>query len=130
MPIHYEGIQAEHGAVRGSVGVFDVSHMGEIETTGPGAEAFLQRSSPTTWPRSPSAARSTRSSAAQDGGVLDDLFTYRLGEGRFLTVTNAANHARDVAWFRGRRRARGRGQRRRRATGRCSPCRGRGPGPC
>ena len=49
---------------------------------------------------SPSAARSTRCSAATDGGVLDDLFTYRLGPDRFLTVTNASNHEKDLAWFR------------------------------
>jgi aminomethyltransferase len=82
MPVQYAGIREEHVAVRTRVGVFDVSHMGEVATTGPDAEAFLQRV------------------LSNDGGVLDDLFTYRLAPDRFLTVTNAANHERDLAWMR------------------------------
>jgi aminomethyltransferase len=100
MPVQYEGIRAEHVAVRTGVGVFDVSHMGEIETSGPGAEAFLQRilSNDVTKIAADGAQYSVLTKP--DGGVLDDLFTYRLGEDRFLTVTNAANHEKDLAWFR------------------------------
>ena len=74
--------------------------MGEIETSGPGALELLQRllSNDVSQIRR-RAARSTRCSAAEDGGVLDDLFTYRLEDERFLTVTNASNHERDLAWF-------------------------------
>jgi aminomethyltransferase len=99
MPIAYEGIRQEHEAVRGSVGIFDVSHMGEIETSGPEAEAFLQQilSNDVTKIAERGAQYSVLCRA--DGGVLDDLFTYRLGADRFLTVTNAANHAKDLAWF-------------------------------
>lgn len=100
MPVQYEGIRQEHLAVRSGAGVFDVSHMGEIETSGPQAEAFLQRilSNDVT----KIAARGAQYSVLcrEDGGVLDDLFTYRLGDGRFLTVTNASNHDKDLAWFR------------------------------
>ncbi|MBS1882861.1 MAG: glycine cleavage system aminomethyltransferase GcvT [Actinobacteria bacterium] len=100
MPIAYAGIRSEHEAVRGAVGIFDVSHMGEIETAGPQAEAFLQRilSNDVTKIAEHGAQYSVL--CREDGGVLDDLFTYRLGEDRFLTVTNAANHAKDLAWFR------------------------------
>ena len=66
MPVQYAGIREEHVAVRESVGVFDVSHMGEVETTGPDAEAFLQRvlSNDVTQDRR-STARSTRCCAAR-----------------------------------------------------------------
>src|ERR671915_416876 len=99
MPVQYEGIRAEHLAVRERAGVFDVSHMGEIETAGPDAEAFLQRvlSNDVTKIAEDGAQYSVL--CREDGGVLDDLFTYRLGD-RFLTVTNASNHERDLAWFR------------------------------
>src|SRR3954471_8871615 len=99
MPLHYAGIKPEHLAVRGRVGVFDVSHMGQIETTGPHAVPFLQRilSNDVTNVREHGAQYSVLT--REDGGVLDDLFTYRLGDNAFLTVTNASNHARDLAWF-------------------------------
>src|SRR4051794_10579470 len=99
MPVQYAGIRAEHVAVRTGVGVFDVSHMGEIETSGPDAEAFLQRilSNDVTKIAPDGAQYSVLTKP--DGGVLDDLFTYRLGPDRFLTVTNASNHDKDLAWF-------------------------------
>src|SRR3954469_9014133 len=99
MPVQYTGIRSEHVAVRTGAGVFDVSHMGEIETAGPGAEAFLQRilSNDVTKIADDGAQYSVLTK--EDGGVLDDLFTYRLGPDRFLTVTNASNHEKDLAWF-------------------------------
>jgi glycine cleavage system T protein (aminomethyltransferase) len=99
MPLQYAGIREEHRAVRDGVGIFDVSHMGEIETEGPGAEAFLQHilSNDVTKIAQDGAQYSVLCNEA--GGVLDDLFTYRLGHDRFLTVTNAANHEKDLAWF-------------------------------
>src|SRR4051794_25989991 len=98
MPVQYAGIREEHTAVRERAGVFDVSHMGEIETSGPDAEAFLQRvlSNDVTKIAEDGAQYSVL--CREDGGVLDDLFSYRLGD-RFLTVTNASNHERDLAWF-------------------------------
>jgi aminomethyltransferase len=98
MPVQYGGIREEHLAVREGVGIFDVSHMGEVETTGPDAEAFLQRVLSNDVSKMPPAGAQYSVMCRDDGGVLDDLFTYRLADG-FLTVTNAANHERDLAWM-------------------------------
>src|SRR3954453_13193713 len=99
MPVQYEGIRQEHVNVRTNAGVFDVSHMGEIATSGPEAEAFLQRilSNDVTKLQTGGAQYSVL--CREDGGVLDDLFTYRLGADSFLTVTNAATHDKALAWF-------------------------------
>ncbi len=104
MPVQYEGVRAEHMAVRETCGIFDVSHMGEIEVAGPQALELLQRL------LSNDVAKigvDVDGGGAQysvlcleDGGVLDDLFTYRLDTERYLTVTNASNHVRDLEWFR------------------------------
>ena len=101
MPVQYEGVGAEHLAVRSTCGIFDVSHMGEIEVSGPAGRArSCSACSPTTSTSSRSAAPSTASCAHEQGGVLDDLFTYRLAGDHYLTVTNASNHEKDLAWFR------------------------------
>jgi aminomethyltransferase len=99
MPVQYAGIREEHLAVRRDAGVFDVSHMGEIETSGPQALDFLQRVLSNDVSKLAVGTAQYAVLCREDGGVLDDLFTYRLGEDRYLTVTNAANHARDLAWF-------------------------------
>jgi aminomethyltransferase len=110
MPVSYRGVMEEHMAVREACGVFDVSHMGEIETSGPQALELLQRllsNDVSAIGFSVGGDGGLGTGGAQysvlcgeDGGVLDDLFTYRLDGGRYLTVTNAANHARDLDWFR------------------------------
>src|ERR1700742_4610786 len=100
MPVQYEGIRQEHVAVRTTAGVFDVSHMGEIETSGPEAQAFLQHVLSNDVSRIAERGAQYSVLCREDGGVLDDLFTYRLDDGRFLTVTNASNHDKDLAWFR------------------------------
>ena len=89
MPVQYEGIRAEHLAVRGSCGVFDVSHMGEIETEGPEAAELLQRLLSNDVSKIKVGGAQYSCLCKEDGGVLDDLFTYRLGEDQYLTVTNA-----------------------------------------
>jgi aminomethyltransferase len=99
MPVQYGGIREEHMAVRERAGVFDVSHMGEIETSGPGAERLLQRLLSNDVARIAERGAQYSVLCNEQGGVLDDLFTYRLGPDRFLTVTNASNHASDLAWF-------------------------------
>ena len=99
MPVQYAGIRAEHAAVRERAGVFDVSHMGQIETSGPGALALLQRLLSNDVERIAVGGAQYSVLCREDGGVLDDLFTYRLEPDRYLTVTNAANHAQDLAWF-------------------------------
>src|ERR687894_281421 len=101
MPVQYEGIRQEHLAVRTDAGVFDVSHMGEIETSGPEAESLLQRLLSNDVTKIAERGAQYSVLCREDGGVLDDLFTYRLGD-RVLTVTNAANHEKDLAWFRER----------------------------
>ena len=127
MPVQYgEGVKAEHLAVRATAGVFDVSHMGEIETSGPQAEAFLQHilSNDVTKLQTGGAQYSVL--CREDGGVLDDLFTYRLGADSFLTVTNASNHDKDLAWFLEQAEAFDvDGDRRARPSTRCSPSRAR-----
>ncbi|HTX31669.1 MAG TPA: glycine cleavage system aminomethyltransferase GcvT [Solirubrobacteraceae bacterium] len=99
MPVQYEGIRQEHVNVRRGAGVFDVSHMGQIETRGPDAFAFLQRMLSNDLRRLPEGGAQYSVLCREDGGVLDDLFTYRLAECEFLTVTNAANHEKDLAWL-------------------------------
>ena len=99
MPVQYAGIREEHIAVRGSAGVFDVSHMGQVETRGPDAVAFLQHMLSNDVRRMPEGGAQYSVMCREDGGVLDDLFTYRLAECEFLTVTNAANHEKDLAWM-------------------------------
>ena len=99
MPVQYAGIREEHIAVRAGAGVFDVSHMGQVETTGPDAAAFLQRMLSNDVRRIPEGGAQYSVMCKEDGGVLDDLFSYRLAECTFLTVTNAANHEKDFAWL-------------------------------
>jgi aminomethyltransferase len=104
MPVQYDGVGAEHRAVREACGIFDVSHMGEIEVSGAQASALMQRLLSNDVER---IELGREGGGAQysvlcrdDGGVLDDVFAYRLDAERFLVVTNAANHERDLAWFR------------------------------
>jgi aminomethyltransferase len=99
MPVSYEEIREEHVAVREGCGVFDVSHMGEIETEGPGAGELLQLLLSNDLSAIEVGGAQYSCLCQRDGGVLDDLFTYRLAEDRYLTVTNAANHERDLEWF-------------------------------
>jgi aminomethyltransferase len=99
MPVQYEGIREEHTAVRSGAGMFDVSHMGEIETCGPQAVEFLQRLLTNDVRRLSVGGAQYALICREDGGILDDLFTYRVAERRFLTVTNASNHDKDLAWF-------------------------------
>lgn len=102
MPVQYRGIREEHRAVRNSAGVFDVSHMGQVETSGPGALDFLQRVLSNDVARIPVGGAQYALICREDGGVLDDVFTYRLGDDEFLTITNCANHVRDFEWMRRR----------------------------
>jgi aminomethyltransferase len=99
MPVQYEGIRAEHVRVRTHAGMFDVSHMGQIETRGPDALRFLQRLLSNDVARMPELGAQYSVLCREDGGVLDDLFTYRLAPERYLTVTNASNHDRDFSWL-------------------------------
>jgi aminomethyltransferase len=99
MPVQYGGIRAEHLAVRVRAGVFDVSHMGQIKTCGPQASELLQRLLSNDLRKLPKGGAQYSVICREDGGVLDDVITYRLAECEYLTVSNAANHVRDLAWF-------------------------------
>jgi aminomethyltransferase len=99
MPVSYEGIIEEHAAVRTHAGMFDVSHMGEVEVEGPGALAFLQRVLSNDVAAIEVGGAQYSCLCNEEGGVLDDLFTYRLGGDRYLIVTNSANHSSDLAWL-------------------------------
>jgi aminomethyltransferase len=100
MPVQYEGVRPEHLAVRSTCGIFDVSHMGEIEVSGPQAGALLQRLLSNDVDKLDVGGAQYSVLCNEQGGVLDDLFTYRLAPDHFLTVTNASNHEKDLAWFR------------------------------
>ncbi len=99
MPVQYTGVKAEHLHTRATVGLFDVSHMGEIRVRGPNAEDSLM------WLLS-NAIRRLKPGRAQynalcnhDGGVVDDVFVYRLAADDFMVCVNAANRAKDWAWI-------------------------------
>lgn len=100
LPVEFAGIRAEHLAVRRQCGVFDVSHMGQIETRGPGATALLQRLVSNDVERVPMGGAQYALLGREDGGIMDDLVSYRLEPDRWLIVTNASNHGADLAWFR------------------------------
>ncbi|HEY7950359.1 MAG TPA: glycine cleavage system aminomethyltransferase GcvT [Solirubrobacterales bacterium] len=99
MPVQYEGIKEEHSAVRTHAGMFDVSHMGEVEVEGPGALAFLQRVLSNDVGKVEVGGAQYSCLCNEEGGVLDDLFAYRLGGDRYLIVTNSANHVADLGWL-------------------------------
>src|ERR1044072_3371742 len=99
MPVQYAGIREEHVAVRTGAGVFDVSHMGQVETTGPDAERFLQRVLSNDVTKIAADGAQYSGMCRENAAALDDFFTYRPGSG-FLTVTNASTHERDLAWMR------------------------------
>jgi aminomethyltransferase len=102
MPVQYASILAEHQAVRNAAGLFDVSHMGEIEISGPNAEALCAK-------LFTNDARALATGQAQyslipteDGTVVDDIIVYRLAPERFLVCVNASNAAKDLAWIQAR----------------------------
>ena len=99
MPVSYDGIKDEHIAVRTHAGIFDVSHMGEIEVEGPGAVAFLQRLVTNDVAKIEIGGSQYSCMLNEAGGVIDDLFVYRLGHDRYLVVTNAGNHESDLEQF-------------------------------
>src|SRR5690625_460018 len=94
MPLRYTSELEEHHAVRTSAGIFDLSHMGQIEVMGPGAGAVLDYALVSRcWQMTPGRARYTMM-VASDGGVVDDLIVYRLADNEFLVVANGANRVR------------------------------------
>jgi aminomethyltransferase len=102
MPVQYEGVIPEHRAVRTDCGVFDVSHMGELEVEGPRAHEFLQSLLSNDLDKiEPGGAQYTLLTNER-GGIVDDLIAYRLGEGRYLLIVNASNRETDFQWLKER----------------------------
>jgi len=100
MPIQYRGILEEHRAVREQAGLFDVSHMGEIRISGPGSMELVQRLITNDACSLPHGRVLYSPMCQPDGGLVDDLLVYRMGELDFLLVVNAANKDKDLAWIR------------------------------
>jgi aminomethyltransferase len=102
MPVQYEGVIQEHRAVRTDAGVFDVSHMGELEVEGPTAPDLLQATLSNDVDKlQPGEAQYTLLTN-EDGGIVDDLILYRLGDHRFLIVANASNSEAVFRWLKDR----------------------------
>ena len=102
MPVQYEGVIQEHRAVRGDCGVFDVSHMGELEVEGPKARELLQSLLSNDVDKlEPGGAQYTLLTNER-GGIVDDLIVYRLEAGRYLLIVNASNREPDFQWLKER----------------------------
>ncbi len=100
MPIQYSGIIAEHMAVRTAVGMFDVSHMGEIFVSGPDAEAFVNYIFTNDIRPMEAGGILYGMMCYPDGGTVDDLLVYKQSQGRdYLLVVNASNIDKDYAWM-------------------------------
>jgi glycine cleavage system T protein (aminomethyltransferase) len=102
MPVQYEGVIAEHRAVRTNAGVFDVSHMGEFEVEGPRATELLQGALSNDLARvAPGQAQYTLLTNER-GGIVDDLIVYRLDQHRYMLIVNASNRDADFRWLKER----------------------------
>lgn len=100
MPVHYGSIGEEHQAVRTAAGLFDVSHMGEVEIAGDDALAAVQRIASNDARKLEPGRAQYSALTTPEGTVVDDLLVYQLAAGHYLLVVNAANIAKDVAWIR------------------------------
>jgi len=107
MPVQYSNVIEEHHATRTKAGLFDICHMGEIEVKGPQAFELLQ------WVLSRNIAGQAIGQIKlsvmtnEDGGIIDDVTVYRLGEERYLVVTNAGTKDKDYSWIETQKEARG-----------------------
>ena len=99
MPIQYSSIIDEHNAVRRHCGVFDVSHMGEVRVTGADAEKFVNHIFTNDITGAPDSKIYYGMMCYPHGGVVDDLLVYKMADGDFFIVINAANIDKDVAWI-------------------------------
>jgi len=99
MPVQYSSIIAEHKAVRNSVGVFDVSHMGEVFITGEKAADFVQYITVNDVDKLYPGRVQYSAMCYEDGGIVDDLLVYKFSDTRFLLVVNASNLEKDFEWM-------------------------------
>jgi aminomethyltransferase len=99
MPVQYEGVIAEHRAVRTDCGVFDVSHMGQVHVEGPSARDFLQGMLSNDLERIEDGGAQYTLLTNERGGIIDDLITYRINPRRYLLVVNASNREPAYGWL-------------------------------
>jgi aminomethyltransferase len=102
MPVQYEGVIAEHRAARTDCGVFDVSHMGEIEVEGPRAGELLQGLLSNDLDRLDAGEAQYTLLTNEQGGIVDDLIVYKLDPFRYLLIVNASNARTDYEWLKER----------------------------
>jgi len=100
MPIEYSGAVAEHNSVRSSVGIFDVSHMGKLRITGPGAIAALNTIVASDLAKIGNGQAQYSMLCNEDGGVIDDFIVYRFSEDNVFVIPNATNAAKVYEGFR------------------------------
>ena len=103
MPLYYTSILDEHRAVRDAVGLFDISHMGQVLVTGPDAMRTLDHLTVSDLSRVGIGRACYSLMLNEQGGILDDIIIYRLGDDEFLVIVNCAMHAADVAWLQAHR---------------------------
>ena len=99
MPVQYEGVNIEHETVRNSVGVFDVSHMGEFVVSGPDALALIQKITTNDAAKLVDGKAQYSCMPNNTGGIIDDLIIYRIHEEKYLLVVNASNIQKDWNWI-------------------------------
>ena len=99
MPVQYSGVIEEHLAVRQAAGLFDVSHMGEVEVTGANALAFIQHLTINDAAKLVDGQVQYSAMCYPEGGVVDDVTLYRFNASRFLFCVNASNTDKDFAWM-------------------------------
>src|SRR6266404_2241384 len=99
MPAQYTSIMEEHLAVRKAAGVFDISHMGEVLVQGPEAESFLNRALTNDVRKLEAGQGQYTLMCNERGGVIDDLYAYRLGHHDYMLIINASRIEADVAWL-------------------------------
>jgi aminomethyltransferase len=99
MPVQYTSIMDEHLAVRKDAGLFDISHMGEVLVSGPGAETFLNHTLTNDVRKLAVGQGQYTLMCNERGGVIDDLYAYRLAAAEYLLIINASRIEDDVAWL-------------------------------
>ncbi|WP_053367118.1 glycine cleavage system aminomethyltransferase GcvT [Bacillus sp. FJAT-27245] len=99
LPVQFSGIKEEHEAVRTKAGLFDVSHMGEIEVKGPDSLNFLQKMMTNDVSKVQDGAAQYTAMCYENGGTVDDLLIYKMGPDHYLLVVNASNTDKDYEWL-------------------------------
>src|SRR5208283_1686210 len=99
MPVQYASITQEHLAVRTAAGLFDISHMGEVRLSGAGASGFLNHTLTNDIRKLAVGQGQYTLMCNERGGVVDDLYAYRLGPEEYLLIINASRIEADLAWL-------------------------------